>query len=270
MKNLTAFLILLAFPVLGAQTAEVEYYTGGNSIIKLSPVPLTNGNTVTLKGTVKYPNILLHVQKTGSARQRKYMVNIRGNALDCRVLMKDGAGKYTFTFFGSPSLSRGNVNYDGLCAFDVVIRSNRAKAPPEQELNALVVAEAQKYSGKTVGRGECWDLAQQILDDIGADWQRPTTFGRRIDWTKEEVKPGDIMQMYSLVLVEGNRTETYGLPQHTAIVEKVIAPGVYGLLHQNAGGKRIVTRSAFKMKNIQRGTLEVYRPVAGIVYPSGR
>jgi hypothetical protein len=266
------FCLLLSASLAAGQGSDVEYYDKGQALVTLSPVQRTNGFLVALKGRSAYPNLLLQVSKTSGAsaagsQARKYLVNTLSNRFDCAILMKDGPGAYRFTLFGSPSASRGSVSYSGLCYFSVAVRSNVPASFDGLDLGPRVAAEAERYLKRRVGRGECWDLAQQILDDLGADWQRPARFGRPVDWSKEEVRPGDIMQMYSVKLVYENRTEYFGLPQHTAVVSKVLAPGVYELLHQNVAGKRFVTRGQFSLKNMTAGTLEVYRPVAGILYP---
>ena len=269
--RLVAFVsLLLLSPVLAADSARIEYFDGGAGLLTLSPVPSTNGFKVSLKGTSVHPNLMLQVQKTGGSTVRKYLINLSSGKFSCVVLMKDGPGEYKFTFFGSPSPDRGKANYSGLCFFAISSRGSVPASFPGLVLDGRISAEAGKYLGKTVGRGECWDLAQKVLDDLGADWQRPVQFGRRVDWNKEAVEPGDIMQMYSLKLVYADRIEYFGLPQHTAIVSRVLAPGVYELLHQNVAGKRFVVKGQINLKVISGGTLEVYRPLAGIVYSATR
>jgi hypothetical protein len=118
--------------------------------------------------------------------------------------------------------------------------------------------------GKQVGRGECWDLAQEILDEQGAEWSRPTDFGQRIDLRTEEAKPGDIIQMYSLVLVYPDHTEYFGMPQHTAVIASVDGRSNFGLLHQNIAGKRYVIEGRLDLSHLRQGRFDIYRPIKGM------
>src|SRR4051812_31109665 len=62
------------------------------------------------------------------------------------------------------------------------------------ELNQQMLDFVKSQMNKKVGRGECWDLAAQGLNKIGANWDKDYGFGKEIDIKKECVFPGDIFQ----------------------------------------------------------------------------
>ena len=103
------------------------------------------------------------------------------------------------------------------------------------------------------------------MDKYSADWKRTTQFGIPLDPDKDEILPGDIVQMYKVKLKHGNKYEYFGLPQHTAIIYKVRGKKDYELAHQNVGTKRYVMKSDFKMKYMYSGSVKFYRPIAGLV-----
>jgi hypothetical protein len=61
--------------------------------------------------------------------------------------------------------------------------------------NIKIVEYVNTVIGKKVGRGECWDLANEALTYANARWEFPTKFGRPIDYKKEQVLAGDLIQI---------------------------------------------------------------------------
>jgi hypothetical protein len=61
--------------------------------------------------------------------------------------------------------------------------------------NIKIVEYVNTVIGKKVGRGECWDLANEALTYANARWEFPTKFGRAIDYKKEQVLAGDLIQI---------------------------------------------------------------------------
>lgn len=55
---------------------------------------------------------------------------------------------------------------------------NSQKRP---ELNQKIITFVSQNIGKKVGRGECWDLAAQALNQAGASWDGQYNFGRVIN-----------------------------------------------------------------------------------------
>jgi hypothetical protein len=241
-------------------TTGVTWYSGGESVLKFSSVPQKISWVLPFKGTSAWPVLLLNIlnDKTGAKRTIKFYT---GTNLDTRIIMRDGPGSYTVTVFGSRT---DNNSFAGICDLKVTILSNVPRNI-NFDLNDKVLEYAEKTMGKTVGRGECWDLIQADLDSYGADWQRPTAFGTRLDPLKDAIKPGDIVQMYSLTIKYSNRTEYFGLPQHTAIIHKVTGKNRYELINQNVAGKRYVVLTDFRAGNVVSGRMEFYRPQAGMI-----
>jgi hypothetical protein len=118
-------------------------------------------------------------------------------------------------------------------------------------INQKVVAWAHGKLKKRVGRGQCWDLADQALRHAGA--HSSTTVGPDDDyeWGTEipinTVVPGDILQFRDHVVMTTTSTRTTwangsisskpesipaNRPHHTAIVVAV-APGVLKIYEQH-------------------------------------
>ncbi len=146
----------------------------------------------------------------------------------------------------------------------MVLGTNLAIGQELPVLNQKIVDYVTTVIGKKVDRGECWDLANRALTDNNAEWDGQYKYGKRIDPKKDEVMPGDIIQFENVKVVykKGNTTTTEMMPHHTAIVYKVIAPGVYELAHQNTGfSGRKVGLSEFNLEHMVKGRIYFYRPI---------
>jgi len=113
-----------------------------------------------------------------------------------------------------------------------------------------------------VGRGECWDLAQQALDYSGSTWKKPYQFGFLLK-KGGTILPGDIIQFH-LVRFEwkkGNRSgwKQLGAPEHTSIVYSVKGSEIQ-LAHQNVNGVRKVFLDSIDLNHIISGSYEIFRP----------
>lgn len=124
------------------------------------------------------------------------------------------------------------------------------------ELNQKIVHYVEEKKGKKVGRGECWDLAAQILNQENAKWNHQFVFGTKINPDDSTVLPGDIIQF------KGVKTSTgISASQHTAIIYKINPDGKFIIAEQNANGKRKVMFNEFDRKTIIKGKIFIYRPV---------
>lgn len=131
-------------------------------------------------------------------------------------------------------------------------------------LNKKIIAYVDSQIGKKVDRGECWDLAASALNKVEATWDKDFVFGKEINISKDCVYPGDIIQFTGVTIEykEGNRQFTEEMAQHTAIIYKVNGAGDYTVAEQNTTRHgRKVGLSALNLKNITKGTFQVYRPV---------
>ncbi|MCB0769707.1 MAG: hypothetical protein KDC00_04800 [Flavobacteriales bacterium] len=131
-------------------------------------------------------------------------------------------------------------------------------------VNQRVVDFVNSRIGTKVGHGECWDLAAEALNTAGAKWDGAYGFGDVVDWRKQEVLPGDIVQ-FENVFVEHRSDrmvmrEQYGL--HTAVVVEVKGQGDYVLAHQNVKpvGKKVGI-APLLMSEVRSGKLRFYRPL---------
>lgn len=247
-------------------SAEIHYYSKGKDIIELKNIQDTVEYYIELKGKSKFKNLLFQIKKIDTynrtVAQREIRLILDNPDFEYYYFLKDGKGRYNFKIFGS---NYDTANYTGLCYWTIDSKKDYPGNLLDLNINKKILNYVEKVIGKKVGRGECWDLAQEALDYYSADWKRPTKFGILIDHKKDEVLPGDIIQMYNVRLEYGNRIEYFGLPQHTAIVYKVLSKDHFQLAHQNVAGKRTVILSELNLNYIKTGHLQFYRPIAGFI-----
>ena len=149
-----------------------------------------------------------------------------------------------------------------ICLVFLVFRGFSQDSIPE--LNRQVIQYVKTTIGKKVDRGECWDLANGALTLIKADWDLQYKYGNLVNYKKEVVYPGDIIQFEGVKVKykKGNATYTETMDHHTAIVYRVISPGVFELAHQNTGfSGRKVGLSTLDISTIIKGKMSIYRPV---------
>jgi hypothetical protein len=131
-----------------------------------------------------------------------------------------------------------------------------AEIPAMPLLNQAVVAFANARMGEQVGDGECWTLAAEALKSARAKPAAGYTFGRELDPT-ELPMPGDVIQ-FETVRLGGL---TLGLPNHTAVINRVLGPQRYELLHQNMFGSKLVRADTFDFSTMESGRIQIFRPV---------
>jgi len=134
-----------------------------------------------------------------------------------------------------------------------------AKSQEIPAKNKAIIAFIDSKKGKKVGKGECWDLAKAALDNASAVWTAPYGFGKEIDYKKETVLPGDIIQLEKVKIVNPDKS-SQDIPHHTAIIYQVIAPGDYMVAEQNVDGKHSVIVAEMNLNNIKKGKYSIYRP----------
>jgi len=131
------------------------------------------------------------------------------------------------------------------------------------ELNQKMIHYVQSVIGTQVDRGECWDLANQALQKVDADWDRSFVYGNAVDPKKNEIFPGDIIQFENVVIKykKENTYYTETMEQHTAIVYKVKQKGVYEIAHQNTqfSGRKVGV-STLDINTVVDGKMYFYRP----------
>jgi hypothetical protein len=137
------------------------------------------------------------------------------------------------------------------------------------DVNNKVISYVKTVIGSTVGRGECWDLADQALTFADAQFDKTSrstiyTFGKLYDPEKEKILPGDIIQFENVMVKykDGNMIFTENYKHHTAIVYDVKQNGSLELAHQNTSfGGRKVALSEFNSNNVKKGKLLFYHPI---------
>ncbi len=127
------------------------------------------------------------------------------------------------------------------------------------EVPAKILAYCKAQSGKQVGNGECWTLADECFKSCGL--QRPKgqmrAWGRKIDFPKEQPQPGDIVEYRSASFSNGSRTG----PEHTAIViGRGKKKGVVMIAEQNWGGVKKVHECEMDPGALVSGEIMFYRP----------
>lgn len=144
------------------------------------------------------------------------------------------------------------------------IAATAFKTADDKAVARKVVEYCKNNIGKKVDRGECWDLAKFALDYAGADWTAPHDFGTKVDFKKDALKAGDILQMenVSFSWTEGDYTYSATFPHHTAVVYEVKDNGKIVLAHQNFNNVRKVATLEISLSDITSGTVEAYRPRA--------
>lgn len=251
-------------------TAAVTWYTGGAAKLNLAPIPRDTPPSVPLAGSTTQKTLLVTVAKRGGKARSNPISLAADGTFNLLYLIKDGRGTYTLTFFGSEQ--PGALNYQGLGYLTLTLNQPLPANLLNLELNGQILAFVDQVMGTTVGRGECWDLAQAALDANLADWSRPTGFGRLLNPATDTIKAGDILQFRSLKITEQlpdnvTRTETLGAPDHTAVIYQVLGKQHYTLAHQNVGGVRKVIKSDLNLAHVTSGRYWIYRPVALMIRP---
>lgn len=136
-------------------------------------------------------------------------------------------------------------------------RTTPTRVPPSRLAQGILNFSANSL-GKKVGRGECWDLADQAMRAAGAEPPKGYTYGNEVELN--DVQPGDILQFTTARFDEPGYWAIMGSPNHTAVVQSVKDGRVF-MLHQNFSGQKYVSTFDFNPDNMTSGRMEVWRPV---------
>ena len=158
-----------------------------------------------------------------------------------------------------------------------------------ETINQKVVNWARAQSGKQVGKGECWDLADRALRQAGA--QSSADLGPMDDdadyvWGDEisdlkDVHPGDILQFRDFAVTTTVETETryadgssetstteetFTRPHHTAVVSEVKSGGLLKVLEQNVApaGKKVQLHN-LNTKDVAPASKETQKQKAKVI-----
>eukprot|EP00730_Choanoeca_flexa_P013190 TRINITY_DN5048_c0_g1_i2.p1 TRINITY_DN5048_c0_g1~~TRINITY_DN5048_c0_g1_i2.p1 ORF type:complete len:395 (+),score=34.85 TRINITY_DN5048_c0_g1_i2:66-1250(+) len=128
-----------------------------------------------------------------------------------------------------------------------------------------MVAFCKARIGQRVGNGECWTLARDAVDSVGAREVLGRNYGQMVQ--RFLAKPGDVLEFKQCRFewTEGRSTHWMeaGHPNHTAIIYRVEGGGnVFHVYEQNVNGKKHVMQGTYHADRLVSGALEVWRPVA--------
>jgi hypothetical protein len=132
-------------------------------------------------------------------------------------------------------------------------------------LGGKVLQFAQSRMGQQVGRGECWDLANEALRAAGAHQPGQGGYGTYVYGSAvslSSLRPGDILQFEGVNFKHVNPNGSWytsNFAHHTAIVQGVRGTQI-DVLHQNVNGDRRVQAGTIDLKDKQSGTILAYRP----------
>jgi hypothetical protein len=126
---------------------------------------------------------------------------------------------------------------------------------PHNELNKKVVQFCLSNEGKTIDRGECWDVAAAALKYADAKHAVDFDFGQKYDWRSQQILPGDIIQ-FGISKLESSGQIT----QHTAVVLENQGNKKLKVAHQNVGGKRFIVFEVMDF-NTATGQIDFSHPV---------
>lgn len=200
-----------------------------------------------------------------------------------------GKNNYAIYSFRLADLSTANLKFtwkeDGGSPLDT-LKQTIAFVPPPTATKKQLLEGHDKYGehvaswcevkkGQTVGDGECWTLAHDALQKgcgnyafissglhHGALLGTFKSSGYVPESVTDTIKRGDILQFKSCFFQNPSGTQTFGSPDHTAIVVGVNGPKI-DIIQQNQSGHKIVGLSSIDTTNLAGGELKVYRPIDG-------
>ncbi|MBC7693935.1 MAG: CHAP domain-containing protein [Burkholderiales bacterium] len=131
------------------------------------------------------------------------------------------------------------------------------------EMNRRIIDYVNTKLKKKVGTGECWDFAAEALASVNAKWDMKYKFGKEINYKKEPVFPGDIIQFENVLLnyeIKGVKYKEK-MSHHTAIIYEVKDKTNFMIAHQNNGySGRKVGVSPLDLATLTKGKFTIYRP----------
>lgn len=131
-------------------------------------------------------------------------------------------------------------------------------------LNKNVVAFVKSKIGKKVAKGECWDLAAEALNSVSAKWDGNYGFGKEVNYKKDCIYPGDIIQFEGVILKYEIDKKKFieKMTHHTAIIYEVKGKEEFVIADQNNGRTgRKVGLGPFDIKTITKGKFKIFRPI---------
>lgn len=131
-------------------------------------------------------------------------------------------------------------------------------------LNKNIVVFVKTKISKKVGKGECWDLAAGALNSVNAKWDGNYGFGKEVNYKKDCIYPGDIIQFEGVTLKYEIDKKKFieKMAHHTAIIYEVKGKEEFFIADQNTGksGKKVGV-GPLDLKTITKGKFKIFRPI---------
>jgi len=152
-----------------------------------------------------------------------------------------------------------------------------------------IASWSESRLGTQVGNGECWTLANEALNAVGANCtsrglepcmpSQSLIHGYEIysfipaalphntppgSVLEAGVARGDVIQILKAVFKsqDGMRTQFAGDPDHTAVVTEVESDGRLKVVQSNVGGSKNVTNGEYDMSEMVSGEFRIFRVVS--------
>ena len=121
-----------------------------------------------------------------------------------------------------------------------------------------IVAFCRKNSGRKVGDGQCWALANEAFKATGAQRVKGQTrvWGRQVNLRTESPQPGDILECDGTRFSDGSYTTS----KHTAVIMHVHSPSQVRIAEQNFNNSKRIKERDLDISGIRSGRIYVYRP----------
>ena len=248
--------------------AEITWFSGKKDDLSLEPIGESVGYAVSFEGWTSYKYVIFSALKEEDGSGDRFgvrRVSPEGR-FRCLYMLKEGPGRYKLRFFGSDTGLSGSFEPLGYCHVDST--SELGIGLNEISLQEPILEYLDDNLGKTIGRGECWDLIDRMLNSMSADRQTGIINGMLLDIENDEILSGDILYFNSVNIAtcpDLSMWETIGNPHHFAVVYRVNSKKNYMVFHQNVEGQREVISSNVNLNRMLSGCVKAYRPVAGLI-----
>ncbi len=130
------------------------------------------------------------------------------------------------------------------------------------KINRKIISFVNANLNKKVGDGQCWALAAEALNAVNATWDHHFKFGREIQYGKEQVFPGDIIQFNDVTIKyrQNNSLVIERYLLHTAIIYQVKKDGTFIIANQNVNNVLALKLTELNLNAVIRGKYTVFRP----------
>lgn len=286
-------------PSYGRPTPVTFYYGGRQNRLNLDLIPSETSGVLSVSGVTGYDVIQFEISnKTKRVPHYAYEAGyIDAGRFLWTLRPPWGDGEYFVTVYGYPGTD-GNVKNQ--CAsfettfFNASGNLKQKGGDRQSELNSEMVEYIEKNIGNVIGGGDCEDLVRDFFyrtgamwiphDEVGPDDPRlPVSFdspaskerfadialpeyGRRIDPSKEKLKPGDIT-LYFMAVFHVNGKEHH-VTSHVSVLYENIESKKWKIAHQGFAGQKEIVVTTRNFDDYASGVLRFYRPVKGITFSS--